>query len=87
MESIIRKRHPNSLPVLMWAASAADGSKESEHSLTQRYLEDKVKKLEAELADKDEEMQRSLRALEQKYNVMKVKFSSYKINISHFVRV
>lgn len=70
MEGILKKRHPNSLPVLMWAASAAEGSKDSE--LTTRYLEDRVKKLEAELAEKDDEMQRSLRALEQKFNVMKV---------------
>ena len=76
MESIIRKRHPNSLPVLMWAANAAvenhptegEGSK----PLSVRYLEDRCKKLEAEVDSKDEEAKKSLRVMEQKYTSMKV---------------
>ena len=71
MENIVRKRHPNSLPVLMWAASTAK-DQDLQKLPSVHYLEDRIKKLEAEAEDRDEEGKRSLRLLEQKYNAMKV---------------
>jgi len=71
METILRKRHPNSIPVLMWAASTAgDGNEHKAPSVV--YLEKHILKLERELEEKDEEGKKSLRAVEQKYNMMKV---------------
>lgn len=67
----MRKRHPNSLPVLMWAASTApDGEIPKIPSV--QFLEQRIKKLEAEAEQKDDEGKRSIRLLEQKYNAMKV---------------
>ncbi len=71
MENILRKRNPNSLPVLMWAASAAPEPAGIRAPSTE-HLENRIKKLEAELEEKDEEGKRSLRVMEQKYNSMKV---------------
>lgn len=75
MENIVKKRHPNSLPVLMWAASTAQDPGPGGGGNTQsvQYLERRIAKLEQELESKDEEGARSLRVLEQKYNAMKVR--------------
>ena len=74
MQTILRRRHPDSLPVLMWAAAAAatppaDGG-QAAPSVT--FLETQLRKLEAELEGKDEQAERGLRSLQQKYNAMKV---------------
>ena len=71
MEGIIRKRHPNSLPVLMWAAASAPDV-EMPKLPSVKHLEERVVSLEKEIEEKDEEAKRSLRLLEQKYNSMKV---------------
>jgi len=71
MENIIRKRHPNSLPAVIWAAaSVPDDSTTKPPSVA--FLEGRIHKLETELASKDEEAKKSMRALEQKYNSVKV---------------
>ena len=71
MENIIRKRHPNSLPALIWAAaSLPDDPATKPQSVA--FLESRILKLETELASKDEEAKKSMRALEQKYNSVKV---------------
>ena len=86
MESIVRKRHPNSLPVLMWAAAAApDG--ETEKSLSVVFLEKQMKKLEEELEVKDGDAERTIRVLEQKYNVMKVGRASLHISTSLHISI
>jgi len=72
MESIVRKRHPNSLPVLMWAAAAAEAEGEAKKPPSVKFLEKQMMKLEDELEVKDGEAERSIRVLEQKYNLMKV---------------
>jgi protein QN1 len=73
METILRKRHPNSLPMLMWAASnASDADEKKAPSVV--YLEKRILKLEKELEEKDDEAKKGLRLMEQKYNVMKVGF-------------
>ena len=72
MEGIIKKRHPNSLPALIWAAnSTTDTSPQKTTSV--QFLEKQIKKLESELDTKDEEAKRDLRVMEQKYNAMKVR--------------
>ena len=73
MENILRKRNPNSLPVLMWAASSAP-EPEGKKTPSVEHLENRIKKLESELDEKDEESKRSLRVMEQKYNAMKASF-------------
>ena len=73
MENIIRKRHPNSLPVLMWAASTVPDA-ELKKLPSVQFLEQRIKKLEAESEEKDEEGKKSIRLLEQKYNAMKVRY-------------
>ena len=71
MENILRKRNPNSLPVLMWAASSAP-EPEGKKPLSVEHLENRIRKLGAELEEKDEESKKSLRVVEQRYNSMKV---------------
>jgi len=71
MENIIRKRHPNSLQALIWAAaSMPDDSTTKPPSVS--FLEGRIHKLESELATKDEAAKKTMRALEQKYNSVKV---------------
>ncbi|XP_063954593.1 centrosomal protein of 162 kDa-like [Lytechinus pictus] len=83
MNDIIRRRHPNSLPALIYAAASTSsplpaegkGQRSTEgqpRSIT--FLEDKVKRLEKELEGKEEGNKRGLRVVEQKYNAMKVRY-------------
>lgn len=67
----MRKRHPNSLPVLMWAASTAQDAKDAK-TPSVLFLEKQIGKLQNDVDSKDEEAKRSLRGIEQKYNAMKV---------------
>ncbi|XP_048239455.1 centrosomal protein of 162 kDa-like isoform X2 [Haliotis rufescens] len=78
MEQIIRRRHPNSLPALMMAAAASVGEDQAPpiKSASVTVLENRIKKLEEELASKDEASNTLLRAMEQKYNNIKYKFES-----------
>jgi len=48
MENIIRKRHPNSLPALMWAAASLPDDAAAKPASVE-YLEGRVRKLEGEL--------------------------------------
>ena len=75
MENIIKKRQQNSMPALMWAASNFGDpvSLGDNKSLSSQYLEDRIKKLEKQLEEKDDEAKRSLRAVEQKFNSVKVR--------------
>ncbi|XP_064629139.1 centrosomal protein of 162 kDa-like [Lineus longissimus] len=72
LENILKKRHPNSLPALMWAASAAPETQTK--SPTVEYLENRVKKLEDELSEQNEDGSKGIRVLEQKYNAMKFQY-------------
>ena len=71
MEGVLRKRHPNSLPVLMWAASNVQ-TPQKPTPPSVNFLETRITKLEAELEAKDEEGKRTVRALQQKHNTVKV---------------
>ncbi|XP_013389121.1 centrosomal protein of 162 kDa [Lingula anatina] len=74
MEAIMRKRHPNSLPSLIWAASQVQDPKSPTKGPSVQFLEKQVKKLEAELDKKDEEAKKGLRVMEQKYNAIKFQY-------------
>lgn len=81
MEEIIKRRYPNSLPALILAASSAPGvaqpnTDESprKQSPSYAYLENQVKKLQSQLEERDDESSRRIRAIEQKYNAMKLDY-------------
>ncbi|XP_071136252.1 centrosomal protein of 162 kDa-like [Mytilus edulis] len=76
MEQIIRRRHPNSLPALIMTAAIASEEKPGslERTPTVIVLENQLKKLEAELETKDEESERMLRSVEQKYHTVKLQY-------------
>ncbi|XP_053143125.1 centrosomal protein of 162 kDa isoform X2 [Hemicordylus capensis] len=77
MEGILKRRYPNSLPALIYAAATAasqgDGDA-STKSNTLDFLEKRVKKLEAELEGKDDEAKKSLRAMEQQFQKIKLQY-------------
>lgn len=81
MEEILRRRHPNSLPALMFAAAAVGGEQEEKShsravpqpSHSAALLERRIYRLEAELENSDEEAKRSLRAMEQHFHRIKVR--------------
>uniref|UniRef100_W5NIL3 Centrosomal protein of 162 kDa n=1 Tax=Lepisosteus oculatus TaxID=7918 RepID=W5NIL3_LEPOC len=74
MEEIIRRRHPNSLPALIYAAASAGEGGAAAKPETVTFLEKRVQRLEAELQGKDEEAKRSLRAMEQQYHKIKIQY-------------
>ncbi|XP_069743549.1 centrosomal protein of 162 kDa isoform X4 [Narcine bancroftii] len=76
MEEIIRRRYPNSLPALIYAAaSVPDASVETESEFHSRaLLEKRVKKLEADLEGKDEEAKKTIRTMEQLFQKIKIQY-------------
>ena len=77
LEAILRRRNPNSLPALLYAAAAADGGGAHGQggeppTQTAALLERRVHRLEAELEGKDEDAKRSLRTMEQQFQRIKV---------------
>lgn len=81
MEEIIKRRYPNSLPALIYAAASAPGhaqpvANESprKQSPTYAFLENRVNKLETELENKDDEASKRIRCVEQKYNALKMEY-------------
>ncbi|XP_036446069.1 centrosomal protein of 162 kDa isoform X2 [Colossoma macropomum] len=82
MEDILRRRHPNSLPALIYAAAAAGGEEGGsscqqtapQPSRTAALLERRIHRLEAELEGRDEEAKRSLRAMEQQFQRIKLQY-------------
>ncbi|TFK12623.1 Centrosomal protein of 162 kDa [Platysternon megacephalum] len=76
METILKRRHPNSLPALIYAAAAASegGGDISAKSNTIDFLERRIKKLETELEGKDDEAKKSLRAMEQQFQKIKLQY-------------
>ncbi|CAJ0956137.1 unnamed protein product [Ranitomeya imitator] len=72
MEAIIKRRHPNSIPALMFAAAAVSETDEPSKSSTVAYLERRIQKLERDIEGKDEDAKKTLRSMEQ--NFQKVKF-------------
>ncbi|XP_015283449.1 PREDICTED: LOW QUALITY PROTEIN: centrosomal protein of 162 kDa [Gekko japonicus] len=74
MEGILKRRHPNSLPALIYAAATASsdgGGDASSKTNTVDFLERRIKKLEAELEGKDDDCKKSLRTMEQQFQKIK----------------
>ncbi|XP_063006666.1 centrosomal protein of 162 kDa isoform X2 [Melospiza melodia melodia] len=75
MEGILKRRHPNSLPALIFAAAAAEKTNDlSAKTNTVEFLERRIKKLETELEGKDDEAKKSLRAMEQQFQKIKIQY-------------
>ncbi|XP_058502714.1 centrosomal protein of 162 kDa [Solea solea] len=80
LEQILRHRNPNSLPALMYAAASAGHEEDGAADKTTRnkkvtaLLEDRIQHLEAELENHDEEAKRSLRAMEQQFHSVKLRY-------------
>ncbi|XP_018412129.1 PREDICTED: centrosomal protein of 162 kDa [Nanorana parkeri] len=76
MEGIIKRRHPNSIPAIMYAAAAASETDSSAKSSTVSFLERRIQKLESDLESKDEEAKKSLRSMEQQFQKVKIQYES-----------
>ncbi|KAK3091654.1 hypothetical protein FSP39_021588 [Pinctada imbricata] len=74
MEQIMKRRHPNSLPSLMMTAAVVPDEGSTTKTPYIIVLENKVKKLEVELASKDQDEEKMLRSVEQKYLSVKIQF-------------
>ncbi|XP_076593758.1 centrosomal protein of 162 kDa isoform X9 [Chaetodon auriga] len=80
LEQVLRHRNPNSLPALIYAAATAgspedmDAAKTSPPSRINALLERRIQRLEAELESHDEEAKRSLRAMEQQFHRIKLRY-------------
>ncbi|NWH86212.1 CE162 protein, partial [Aegithalos caudatus] len=75
MEGIIKRRYPNSLPALIYAAAAAEKTNDlSAKTNTVEFLERRIKKLETELEGKDDEAKKSLRTMEQQFQKIKIQY-------------
>ncbi|KAL2306688.1 hypothetical protein Nmel_004619 [Mimus melanotis] len=75
MEGILKRRYPNSLPALIYAAAAAEKTNDlSAKTNTVEFLERRIKKLETELEGKDDEAKKSLRTMEQQFQKIKIQY-------------
>lgn len=75
MEGILKRRYPNSLPALIYAAATAEKADDlSAKAKTIDFLERRIKKLETELEGKDDEAKTSLRAMEQQFQKIKMQY-------------
>ncbi|XP_025976904.2 centrosomal protein of 162 kDa isoform X2 [Dromaius novaehollandiae] len=86
MEGILKRRYPNSLPALIYAAAAAEKSNDlSAKTNTVDFLEKRIKKLETELEGKDDEAKKSLRAMEQQFQKIKVQYEQRLVELEQLL--
>ncbi|KGL73690.1 hypothetical protein N309_04955, partial [Tinamus guttatus] len=86
MEGILKRRYPNSLPALIYAAAAAEKSNDlSAKTNTIDFLERRIKKLETELENKDDEAKKSLRAMEQQFQKIKVQYEQRLVELEQLL--
>ncbi|XP_056421975.1 centrosomal protein of 162 kDa isoform X3 [Hyla sarda] len=76
MEAIIKRRHPNSIPAILFAAAAVSETEKPSKSSTVVYLERRIQKLENDLEIKDEDAKKSLRSMEQHFHKVKIQYES-----------
>uniref|UniRef100_A0A3Q3K0D1 Centrosomal protein of 162 kDa n=1 Tax=Monopterus albus TaxID=43700 RepID=A0A3Q3K0D1_MONAL len=80
LEQILGHRNPNSLPALIYAAARAGGQKDgvistaSPPSRINTFLERRIQRLEEELENHDEEAKHSLRAMEQQFHRIRLRY-------------
>ncbi|NXU55754.1 CE162 protein, partial [Turnix velox] len=86
MEGILKRRYPNSLPALIYAAAAAEKTNDlSARTQTVNLLEKRIKKLEMELEGKDDEAKRSLRAMEQQFQKIKMQYEQRLVELEQLL--
>ncbi|XP_072711494.1 centrosomal protein of 162 kDa [Ciconia boyciana] len=86
MEGILKRRYPNSLPALIYAAAAAEKTNDlSAKTNTVDFLERRIKKLETELEGKDDEAKKSLRAMEQQFQKIKIQYEQRLIELEQLL--
>ncbi|XP_008935190.1 PREDICTED: centrosomal protein of 162 kDa, partial [Merops nubicus] len=86
MEGIIKRRYPNSLPALIYAAVAAEKANDpSAKTKTVDFLERRIKKLETELEGKDDEAKKSLRAMEQQFQKIKIQYEQRLVELEQLL--
>ncbi|NWX48362.1 CE162 protein, partial [Steatornis caripensis] len=86
MEGILKRRYPNSLPALIYAAAAAEKTNDlSAKTHTVDFLERRVKKLETELEGKDDEAKKSLRAMEQQFQKIKIQYEQRLVELEQLL--
>uniref|UniRef100_A0A8C6ZTM8 Centrosomal protein of 162 kDa n=1 Tax=Nothoprocta perdicaria TaxID=30464 RepID=A0A8C6ZTM8_NOTPE len=86
MEGILKRRYPNSLPALIYAAAAAEKSNNlSAGTNMVDFLERRIKKLEAELESKDDEAKKSLRTMEQQFQKIKVQYEQRLVELEQLL--
>ncbi|NXG88792.1 CE162 protein, partial [Stercorarius parasiticus] len=86
MEGILKRRYPNSLPALIYAAAAAEKTNDlSAKTHTVDFLEKRIKKLETELEGKDDEAKKSLRAMEQQFQKIKMQYEQRLVELEQLL--
>ncbi|XP_037246904.1 centrosomal protein of 162 kDa isoform X2 [Falco rusticolus] len=86
MEGILKRRYPNSLPALIYAAAAAEKTTDlSAKTNTVDFLERRIKKLETELEGKDDEAKKSLRAMEQQFQKIKIQYEQRLVELEQLL--
>ncbi|KFO06888.1 hypothetical protein N312_07538, partial [Balearica regulorum gibbericeps] len=86
MEGILKRRYPNSLPALIYAAAAAEKTNDlSAKTSTVDFLERRIKKLEMELEGKDDEAKNSLRAMEQQFQKIKIQYEQRLVELEQLL--
>ncbi|NWV11473.1 CE162 protein, partial [Ptilonorhynchus violaceus] len=86
MEGILKRRYPNSLPALIYAAAAAEKTNDlSAKTNTVEFLEKRIKKLETELEGKDDEAKKSLRAMEQQFQKIKIQYEQRLVELEQLL--
>ena len=92
MDQVIRRRHPNSLPALIYAANVSSetaSTKSEQQTLSNSspkhstiFLEQKVRTLESQLSANDEEWERRLRSIQQKHNNLHMEYEGQIANLT-----
>ncbi|OXB61226.1 hypothetical protein ASZ78_003789 [Callipepla squamata] len=86
MEGILKRRYPNSLPALIFAAATAEKTDDlSAKTNTIDFLERRIKKLETELEGKDDEAKTSLRAMEQQFQKIKMQYEQRLVELEQLL--
>ncbi|XP_065537384.1 centrosomal protein of 162 kDa isoform X2 [Lathamus discolor] len=86
MEGILKRRYPNSLPALIYAAAAAEKTNDlPAKPNTVDFLERRIKKLETELEGKDDEAKKSLRAMEQQFQKVKIQYEQRLVELEQLL--
>ncbi|XP_074007116.1 centrosomal protein of 162 kDa [Numenius arquata] len=86
MEGILKRRYPNSLPALIYAAAAAEKTNDlAAKTDTVDFLEKRIKKLETELEGKDDEAKKSLRAMEQQFQKIKMQYEQRLVELEQLL--